>query len=409
MKRLSIWQKAYLVQKARQGPFLRRAKKERDRRRQLAEMALEPPAPEDDTGVHQITIYRRGKVRFGTARERRPMPANFCLVENYEEVSQFLIELRHRLTLMGQRLENLRVEGGVRRKLDWDQRRIDSYVDFASLTRITPSAALVLASEYDRAISVYRAPEWLRAVNVEKWDPAVLATLKDVGFLSLLGVDSPVTNIAERNGIVTVPFLSGSKVQGASIDKLIRIMAEMADSSGIADSETLLKRSRVYDGLGEAIQNVEDHAYPVGAFRDYPVAKKWWMTGAVELGKKRFTIAIYDQGISIPVSLPRWTQYDELRATLAKSFGGEYNPTDYPERDGETISAAVQLGRSSTGKEYHGKGLPVIKAIIDNCAGGTVRILSRNGEYSFSGGQKPSHASHKLPIAGTLVEWEMLL
>ena len=337
------------------------------------------------------------------------MPANFCLVENYEEVSQFLIELRHRLTLMGQRLENLRVEGGVRRKLDWDQRRIDSYVDFASLTRITPSAALVLASEYDRAISVYRAPEWLRAVNVEKWDPAVLATLKDVGFLSLLGVDSPVTNIAERNGIVTVPFLSGSKVQGASIDKLIRIMAEMADSSGIADSETLLKRSRVYDGLGEAIQNVEDHAYPVGAFRDYPVAKKWWMTGAVELGKKRFTIAIYDQGISIPVSLPRWTQYDELRATLAKSFGGEYNPTDYPERDGETISAAVQLGRSSTGKEYHGKGLPVIKAIIDNCAGGTVRILSRNGEYSFSGGQKPSHASHKLPIAGTLVEWEMLL
>ena len=114
-----------------------------------------------------------------------------------------------------------------------------------------------------------------------QWNPEVFATLKDVGFLSLLGVDSPALDIAERNGIITVPFLSGAKVEGASIDRLIRLMAGLADSSGIQDSETLLKRSRVYDGLGEAIQNVEDHAYPIGVFGDYPVAKKWWMTGAV--------------------------------------------------------------------------------------------------------------------------------
>jgi hypothetical protein len=172
-----------------------------------------------------------------------------------------------------------------------------------------------LASEYDRAISVFDSQEWLRAINVDQWQTEVFQTLSDVGFLSLLGVDK-AADLTERDGIFTVPFLSGAKVHGATIEKLIRAMATLADSSGVEDSDTLLQRSRVYDGLGEAIQNVEDHAYPIGAFGDYPVARKWWMTGAVEPSKKRFTIAIYDHGVSIPVSLPRWTPSTTARRYL---------------------------------------------------------------------------------------------
>jgi len=182
----------------------------------------------------------------------------------------------------------------------------------------------------------------------------------------------------------------------------------LADQTGVPDSDTLLSRSRVYDGLGEAIQNVEDHAYPAGAFGSYPMARKWWMTGAVEPSKKRFTIAIYDQGVTIPVSLPRWSHFDDFKSAFARAVGLEYNASG-SQHDGQTIAQAVQLGRSSTGKSWHGKDLPVIRDIIENCKDGTVRIVSRNGEYSYSSGKPPLQVSHKLPIAGTLVEWDMFL
>jgi hypothetical protein len=167
----------------------------------------------------------------------------------------------------------------------------------------------------------------------------------------------------------------------------------LADQTGVPDSDTLLSRSRVYDGLGEAIQNVEDHAYPAGAFGSYPMARKWWMTGAVEPSKKRFTIAIYDQGVTIPVSLPRWSHFDDFKSAFARAVGLEYNASG-SEHDGQTIAQAVQLGRSSTGKSWHGKDLPVIRDIIENCKDGTVRIVSRNGEYSYSSGKPPLQVSH---------------
>lgn len=334
-----------------------------------------------------------------------PMPENFCLIENYEEVSKFLAQLRHRLDTQGRLFDRMRVEG---KKKAFESTRFQSYVDFATLKHISPVTALVLASEYDRAVSVFGIKDLLRAVNLQLWDTEVLSTLKDVGFLNLLGVEDPRTKMEERNGIYTIPFVTGSKVRGEMIEQLITGLGELAGSSGVLDGETLLGRSRVYDGLGEAIQNVQDHAYPLW-LTDDGVSKKWWMAGAVEPSKKRFTIAIYDHGISIPVSLPRWTKYDEFRASVAKTVGGEYNPTDSPHRDGETIAKAVELGRSSTGKAYHGKGLPVIREVIDNCRSGTVRIISRNGSYSCTAGEAPKHASHVSPLRGTLVEWEMLL
>lgn len=383
MKKLSIWQKLRLLRRAQDQ--LRHRRRIRSRR-QRAIHGLSTRLVDDatKTPLHKISVYRRGKVRFGLAREKRPMPENFCLVENYDVVSTFLGQLRHDLTISGRKLEATRLEGGVRRRQSWEKTIVESYIDFATLKRITPATALVLASEYDRVITVFRATEWLRAINVDQWNPEVLQTLIDVGFLSLLGVDK-AANIAERDGTITVPFLSGAKVHGATIDKLIKGMAALADSSGLEDSNDLLMRSRVYDGLGEAIQNVWDHAYPLGAFDEYPVAKKWWMTGSVQPSKKRFTIAIYDHGVSIPVSLPRWKRFAEFRMGFAKTLGLEYDITS-TRYDGETIAQAVQLGQSSTGQPWHGKGLPVIKNIVDNCkGGGTVRILSRNGRYSVYG------------------------
>jgi hypothetical protein len=407
VKRLSTWAKLRLLRSAKRSLKARKRYK-KWRREKNSGISSEPPEATEEQPPFQVTFYKRGKSRHGLARDRTPMPEHFCLIENHETAAEFLAELRHSLNVAGTKLQKFKLEGGSRRRTLRNQLITDNYIDFTSLRYITPASALVLASEFDRAISVFDAPDWLHAIDIERWDPGVLKTLDDLGFLSLLGVEKQKTNVSMNDGVYTVPFLSGAKVHGAMIDRLIRVMAELADVSGVADSETLLNRSRVYDGLGEAIQNVEDHAYPVGAFGSYPVAKKWWMTGAVEPGKKRFTISIYDHGISIPVSLPRWDRFTDFKEAFANVVGREYSATS-SEHDGATIAQAVQLGRTSTGKAWHGKGLPVIRDIIENCKDGTVQILSRNGHYTCSTGTQPKYLSHVRPITGTLIEWDMFL
>jgi hypothetical protein len=272
--------------------------------------------------------------------------------------------------------------------------------------RITPAAALILASEYDRARLISTSPDWLGAVNLDQWQPQVYATLDDLGFLNLLGVEERRHTVASRDGCYIVPFLSGSKVVGAEIDRLIRLMAELASQEGLQEGDDLLRRSRVYDGLGEAIQNVEDHAYPPDA--GFPVVRRWWMTGAVEPSKKRFNIIAYDQGVTIPIRLPRSTRFDDFRAAFLKLVGSEFDP-NVTENDGEAIAQAVELGRSSTGKEWHGKGLPRMREIVDYCRGGSLRILSRCGEYVYQRDGKSTYRSFQVPLDGTLVEWNLYL
>lgn len=409
VKRLSRLQRSHQLRTAR---IRAKRKKRRWKRRlndDLSYASDQPTRAEtrpprlNPMSLYSISAYRHGRISRYLARQRKVMPSIFCLTENHDEVAKFLLELRHDQTIGGERIQRLRMSGRLRRG-----RIYDSFIDFGTMDRITPAAALVLASEYDRANSLYDYEEEIRAINLETWKPEVRSTLQDVGFLPLLGVDPPRDHMVSHEGVYTVPFMSGSKVDGAVIDDLILTLARFAEGRGVGDSETLLGRSRVYDGLGEAIQNVEDHAYPDNAVYANPVVKRWWMTGAVEPTKKRFNLVIYDQGISIPTSLPRWSRYDEFKATFLNAIGREYN-TDDLERDGETIAQAVALGQSSTGEPWHGKGLPLMREIVENASDGSLRILSRCGEYVYQLGQKPSCRSFAVPLSGTLVEWNLYL
>jgi hypothetical protein len=331
-------------------------------------------------------------------RDRREMPANFCLIENHDAVATCMAEIRHTLFITAQRLQRRKLygkSGGMRKP------GCEGYFDFTTMERIAPASALVLASEFDRISTfsgAYRSS--LHAIDIDKWKPAVFSALNDVGFLSMLNVEQQRTEITARNGVFILPFFSGNKVLGAQIDELIRDLAEFAQGGGIEDSETLLSRTRVYDGLGEAVQNVEDHAYPPDARFLYPAVRKWWMTGTVEPGKKRFGLIIYDQGISIPVSLPRWHLFSEFRGAFLNAFGTEFDPENW-DRDGEAIAQAVLLGKSSTGKPWHGKGLPVMREIIEHSASGTLRILSRCGGYKYRSDGSSSHQTYEVPLSGT--------
>jgi hypothetical protein len=352
-----------------------------------------------------VSVYRKGRFRVGYARERYDMPVNFCMDDNYEEVAGFLIGLRHRMLEGLRRMRLARVRGGPKASSPGST-NIEGYADFAMVKRITPAAALILASEYDRLRTILRRPEWLSAVNIERWDEDVLATLDDLGFLALLGVDDPARELPRREGRYIVPFLTGDGVTPTEIDRLLRALADLAVVESREDGDNLLRRARIYDGLGEAIQNVVDHAYPDSFPFEFPAVNRWWMAGAVDPNNGRFTVVIYDQGISIPVSVPRWSRIDEFKARFAAAVGREFDMSA-PIYDGQAIAEAMAMGKSSTGRSERGNGLPCIRDVIDNCRDGRLRIVSRNGEYRYALNQKPEHRTLVTPLPGTLIEWDM--
>jgi hypothetical protein len=161
-----------------------------------------------------------------------------------------------------------------------------------------------------------------------------------------------------------------------------------------------------HDGLGEAMINVVHHAYPATHLHDFPVRKRWWMTGAIDQENQRLSAIIFDQGVSIPGHLPRSGIREKVRAHMLKVHS--YLPWQGDKvDDGEQIEAAIEVSRSSTGEPGRGQGLSQVINLIENAGGGRVRILSRRGEYIYEKGAKPIVRNLVTPIGGTLIEWDV--
>lgn len=334
------------------------------------------------------------------------MPAVFCLDKNLEEVAPFLDALRRRLTrppISGNRaLARRFLERGKRAGAPkW----IAPYIDFVSIEEITPTAALILAAEYDRARRLWpkgEHPQPLYVVEPEKWNINVLNTLLDLGFLQILGLASGAgPNSAHQQTILQ--FRSGKKNDPEKREELLDAMEKLLDVLNIDPGAACFELS---GALGEAMENVVSRAYPQGAI--YPVrhVERWWMTGAVDRERHTMSVAIFDQGISIPVSLEKWQLFAGFKERLRSLFGLEHDPSD-PSYDGRVIEAAISEAVSVTNQPQNGKGLGQIQRFVDSCDEGRLRIISRNGVYEYrKGGAKRLH-SLTASIGGTLIEWEV--
>ena len=100
---------------------------------------------------------------------------------------------------------------------------------------------------------------------------------------------------------------------------------------------------------------------------------------------KTVTVYVYDQGISIPVSLPIVWDKDKAFASLLAKVG--IRPWKEGQ-DGDAIRAAMRLSNTSTKMSNRGKGLHKIKEIIGLLEGGELTILSRRGHYKWQGNQE---------------------
>ena len=166
-------------------------------------------------------------------------------------------------------------------------------------------------------------------------------------------------------------------------------------------------QTRLYEAIVEATENTMTHAYDESPRKEEFVAKRWWMTGAADPVEGKLTVVVYDQGATIPVRLPESPLWrDKLGRFALKMFGSEELARS-SKNDARMLRLAMTQPTSSTGNSNQGKGLGILKAVVEHCEAGRLLVLSRNGEYMYQSGSRPQYRQLPVPFYGTLIQWDL--
>lgn len=328
------------------------------------------------------------------------MPRVLCFDQNGPETITTLAQIRRRL--------NTRVRGGLSSRPTSKHARARSrwsghYRRFDTVEIISPAAALVLAAEYERMKHLTGTAA--RVIDAARWKPEVIETMWDIGFFNIVGIPQDLEKPDLQAVFAVLPMRSGDTADGPAVSALLGdLKALYPGGSGQAEEKML----HLYGAMVEGIVSVVRHAYPSEATYPYRPINRWWMTGAVDRSDRWTTAVIYDQGVTIPVSLPNWQHYSGVSRRIKAAMGLVPGPAD-PKSDGEAIAAAVEESVSSTGEPHRGHGLAQMRDFVDQCSQGYLRIMSRHGEVVFREKGQREIKNHHVSIGGTLIEWRALL
>ncbi len=313
--------------------------------------------------------------------ERRIIPpAVFSFSENYFDTVRCLQELKDAVLI--------RDENHERRR---------TFLDFEPIKKISIAGALVLAAEIDRWRKIKNIK--LNPRNVAEWDPAVKRVLSDLGFFELLDVTIKIEDdiYGPDQHITVIPFVSSASVDGELFSKISSYMTEIA--------RVFRQDPSIYAALTEAAYNSTLHAYPEGHQFKYPIhGKRWWATCSFDPKSNCVKFLVYDQGVGISETLPRWKHWEKVRGKLSEvplvggSVGAMLNDSS------RAIEAAIDVSRTSL-SGGHGKGLKDVVSPVAHIEGAQVRLLSGKGTILYSKGGVTQRRDEALHIGGTLIEW----
>jgi hypothetical protein len=323
------------------------------------------------------------------------VPECLCFEQNFDVTVAFIADLGRRLCANA-----VSAKGQHKPR----KRRLDNWYDFAKLKYISPGAGLAIAAEFDRA-RILSGWFTMFTVNMDDWDPQVRSTLLELGLLPLLGIDR-LEEQAEGANLV-VPFRSDNFVNMSVASDTLKAVIELAVSAALLDDvgQDRLHTFRTFlQAIGEALTNTSDHAYPENRQTDLPHVGRWWITGSVNRDSKRLTFAVYDQGVTIPLSIPNGRSFGKMTRFFRRLTGAVYDPNN-PAMDGMTIAAAVRSGVSGTGLDFRGHGLALMRNYIKRERSGRLRIISRNGDFIACSGQKDQYRAMDAALPGTFIEW----
>jgi hypothetical protein len=265
------------------------------------------------------------------------------------------------------------------------------HLRFDKLNYISPSAALVLASEVDR---------WNQKVHgrlkarLRSWNESVKRLLCQMGYFELLNLPRPKTPLADGN-TTFLRFKRGCAGEdGGALARQLRMEIEQIVGAPI-------QKHFLFEGLSEAITNVGQHAYQNVSEMNW---KQWWLSASYQREDRKLCVTFYDQGDGIPQTLPH-AHFFELFKDLFHSWS-----------DSQKIEAAMEVGRSSTRRIGRGLGLQNLEEFAKAHKNGQLSIYSLCGMYrlNFAVDENApinltSRRDFELSIGGTLIEWSVTL
>ncbi|WP_164871424.1 ATP-binding protein [Paracoccus sp. Arc7-R13] len=363
------------------------------------------------TGPHEVELWTaEGIKKAFSLRPATMPPACLCFDQNADDTLEFFENLRRRSPLLAGSKKTGDDAWYVKRRYGdpskGELRRILGYIDFSGISYLSTAAAVVLTADYMRLAKLGASVP--PAVNIDEWSTPVFRKLFEIGFFSVVGMTEEMgAYYSERDGgrIRVLPIMTGTNA--AELGEIAERLQDMPrfiqeGSNGLSEDVELALNS----ALGEAMINVAEHAYSEGYRFLYKHVGRWWVTAEANRENHTITVIIYDQGATIPVTLPRRMLWHSIRQYATQMLG----LPDGPEfkLDGAYIEGAMRLGTSSTGENNRGYGLPQMKDVVDVCGAGSIKVFSRGGmcKYDSSG---YTNFSYPNSIGGTLIEWTIEL
>ncbi|HBC16057.1 MAG TPA: hypothetical protein DC026_10230 [Erythrobacter sp.] len=304
-------------------------------------------------------------------------PKRFNIFENYERTLAFILDVR---TLF---MRTQRKRG-----------RRPYYANFSTIEELDPASGLILAAEIDR----WRRTTSRTPVSFDHlWKKDVRDFFFQAGLFDLLHIDPAATHVSEgdEGDFETIQYRSGIITSGEEANSFREeLEAKIGGDIG--------PRVDVYNALSEAMSNVVWHAYQrtLGAWPK-AVINRWWLGGTWSKSDNMVTVQMYDHGVGIPRTLPKSEHWSEVLPLIGR--------IDSERSDAGMIEAAMQYGRTRTGKAGRGKGLAQMADWIESADNGSLRILSGNGSLTFLPGRQLIKERLATEFCGTLVEWKVSL
>lgn len=334
-------------------------------------------------------------------------PKNLSLHENWDETVAFLGLLRENTNKAIAKYQASPKNISEPRNRNERRRAVinnGDYYDFSKIIDISPQVALVIASEYDRRREITGfSPS---AIDFEKWNPIVRMLLTATGFLELSGVKKPVSDFFEMENMKILTMKSGKSINGELISNYLYELGY----------DVFVTNPSIYEAIIEAIGNTINHAYKLEEFAEKNSVKKWWIFGVRTRSDQTFRlrISVYDQGATIPRTIPTWKRYPNIKSIVlaagaALGINSNYDAADDTSIDGDVIHAAIEVGKTSTDLPYRGHGMSQIVRSLELCKSGHVSIYSRAGCVRYAKDQSPLIKNLTGRITGTLVVWDIEL
>lgn len=261
-------------------------------------------------------------------------------------------------------------------------------LNFKNTQKLYPCGTLLFISELYRLIDYYDFGDYL-IINYPDND-VVEQLFQHIGFLGKLGKKNRAVVTSDK--VVHWKFLCGTNVDLSGVSTFHN---DLITSLGFEGADRLVA------GIGEAITNCMHHAYLEDRNDGIPISnrKAWWLFVAKK--DDEIHVVICDLGIGIPRSLEVNNPWPAVlfRSTLSSLGMDRYHDSGY-------IETSLELGKTRTGQDNRGKGLPQIVDVVNQAKKGGLRIFSNRGFYNYNAiNGKSSTREFGDSIFGTIIQW----